>query len=164
MGDDEIVFAARRHPRSDVLVKKANALAETDAFFGERQHAFARVNAIDFDIVMRLEKFTEEAAIPLAHDQRPARRCNFIETSDPDTLQRISKSDGFESSIPRRDGIEAHNVAKVSTKTGVNKTKSASAVRWSTSVVFGNVFSQNNSKALAPMQPKIIVAERKRIA
>jgi hypothetical protein len=44
-------------------------------------------------------------------------------------LKIVAERDRFERSIPRRDGIEAHDRITMSAIMGVSKTRSASAVR-----------------------------------
>src|SRR4051794_1367706 len=96
------------------------------------QHSFAPIDAINFEQRLAPQERGEKSSIPLAHDQRATRRTDVIETGHARPLQRVSESDHLQRPIPRRDRIEAHKAITINAAIGVSRTKSASAVRWST--------------------------------
>ncbi len=95
------------------------------------EHSLTAIHAIDSDQRLALKKCCQKSSIPLTYDKCAARRTDVVETCDPSLLQRVPERDRFERAIPGRDGIEAHNAAQTSARTGVSRTRSASAVRWS---------------------------------
>src|SRR3954452_16115173 len=78
------------------------------------EHASTAIDAIDRDERMTLEQSGQESSVPLAHDQRPARRTDVIEASDAGPLQRVPKCDRFQRPIPGGNGIEAHKAEAMS--------------------------------------------------
>ena len=134
MGDDQVVAILRWAPRGDVIVEKTNARDAIgrclfDAFARQLQYSFARVEAIHFDGWMAPKQFTEESSVPLTYNERAARDGDFRETGNATPLELVAEGDPFQRSIPRRDGIEAHALAPISTTSGVSRTRSARAVR-----------------------------------
>src|SRR3954463_796318 len=101
MGDDQVELAGRWRPRRDVLLKEANTLrVGPDLFPRKGKHAFARINAIDFDVAMRPKQFGQKATVPLAQDQYPARGTDRIETNGARALQGVTEGDRLECPIP----------------------------------------------------------------
>ena len=134
MRHDEIVVTLWRGPLRYVSLQKSNACRVMGRLgFNLRsrqlQHPRARIHAINFHIGMQPNHFTKKSAVPLTHDERAPRRNDFLQTRDAAALERVTKSDPFQRTIPRRDPVEAH--ARIPAIRGVSKTKSARAVRTS---------------------------------
>ena len=134
MRDDQVVARCGRGPHCDVFVNETNARCVIVrclfyAFARQLQHARACIETIHFNSRILAEQFTEKPPIPLAHNERAAWRSDFPETGNSAPLELLAEGDPFQRSIPRRDGIEVHTLAPISTTSGVSKTRSAKAVR-----------------------------------
>ena len=106
-----------------------NALAR------QLQHSLARVDAIDLDSRMEPQPFTKKSSIPLPYDEHTSRRGDLAETRDATALEVITKGDPLQRPIPGRERVEAHAFVTKNASSGVSRTRSASAVRWSRSIL-----------------------------
>ncbi len=131
-----------------------------NTLFRQSQHPRACIEAIDLNVRISAKQLAEKPAIPLAHDQDPARRLDLAETGNATTLKIIPERDPLQSTVPGRDGVEAHAFVISSASKGVSRTRSARAVRRSVPIVAGNISRRASKSALRPMQPKTIAVSR----
>ena len=137
--DYEIVSRNGCGPCPDILVQKSN-LRQSDRrflskpFLRQLQHSRARVNTIDLDLRMHPKQFAKKTAVPLAHDQRSTWLGKFLEPINARTLQCRTKGQRFQPIVMVRDPVEVHKSnCPRNHASGVNITRSASAVRSSVS-------------------------------
>src|ERR1700730_18411010 len=102
-----------------------------DALARQLQHPLTCVEAIDLDSRMEPQQLAKKSTIPLAHDKCATRRSDLFETSDATTLELIAKGEPLQCPVPRRDRVEVHAFITNSASSGVSRTRSANAVRWS---------------------------------
>src|SRR3954447_26237144 len=79
---------------------------------------------------MDAQEFAKETAVAFTENQCALRSGNSVDPVCPGLLQRISENNGLNPVIMRRNKIEIHSQLRTSNKmSGVNRTRSASAVR-----------------------------------
>ena len=96
---------------------------------GQRDHAAARLDAIDLRAGCARTNSARKRPSPSPDDQHPARCLDFAEERDPRLLELSPKNEPLERAIKRRDPIEAHRKENGSASKGVRRTRSARAVR-----------------------------------
>ena len=153
MGNQEIVRLLWR-PFQNVLTKKVNTrkrlrTCSADAHARELEHRVTRIDAIDIDPRIDAQELAKETAVAFAEDQRALRPGNFVDPVRPGMLQRISENNCLYPAIVWRNKIEIHSKRSADNNSiGVNRTRSASAVRSSRET--GTKYSAPNRSPLVP--------------
>jgi len=105
-------------------------------------------------------QFAQKSSIPLSHDERTPRGDDFIQTGGAATLEVITKGDPFQRPIPGRERVEAHAFMTRNASSGVSRTISARAVRWSRPTLARLESSHARRSELTLTHPKIGAASR----